>query len=449
MSRIFLLFEWVLQLVHFLADCLMAAFLYLTKAFGFSRPGIGGIVRTALIFGVTFLLTVVCNRYLIEKVTDVGRLISPVMLESGYLKLKDGYDVSYGFDLASNHTNKSFFRLSHGDLPLFEIVFFTESNGSLDTGLLRPRDCTALKVSLPSKLRLKNNVSVVNSSSKINGAQAIYEICKYSWPFPGVLQPQIFLDRQSLLELLKQEFNDVISEVGSSKDGAVDGEKSKEKETKETSSTAQLSKEQQIAVKDVFLQHFLSVPDILGDNTRQGDNKCGKDQSVLDRICDVQTAMFTNGPIQFVSLLVFFFGLTHLVLLFILGVVAPWWVNISRCYSGFWGKTSATTVSQFLNLQHFSLLYPELSSPIVAAIEILPMIGFFGTIIGISGAMTEVAGVKSTDKIISLLALGSMTTNIGVAFETTKFALILSGILLALKLMTDRAHALSTEATDK
>ena len=66
----------------------------------------------------------------------------------------------------------------------------------------------------------------------------------------------------------------------------------------------------------------------------------------------------------------------------------------------------------------------------------IPLIGFIGTILGISQSMSAAGGVSSTNRFEQIIARNQVTSNISVAFDTTLLALILSLIgALALNLI--------------
>ena len=65
---------------------------------------------------------------------------------------------------------------------------------------------------------------------------------------------------------------------------------------------------------------------------------------------------------------------------------------------------------------------------------VLPIIGFVGTIIGISGSMGQTGGMKNPDSLIQLESNFNITRSLFTAFDTTLFSLILYG--LSYKLVT-------------
>lgn len=318
-----------------------------------------------------------------------------------------------------------------------------------------PARCSALSIRLPSRERTRSKFD--NSNGDVALAlpvtQNIYRLCTYEvdlyFTTAQIYEPQIFLTRDSLLELMKQEFEAAVEDAGNA--GTTDDAEDKTETARDTAkpekadapklSLSDMSPEHRQVVTDGFLRDMLRLEGILGSNSASSID-CGAGESILRRICDAQDAMFTNGRIQFVTLVVFFFGLVQLALLVILAVAVPLWLWVSRMLARIPGTRTASATSNIIDTRRLDEVYPALSGPLSASVDILPMIGFFGTIVGIAGAMTQVAGVKSSDAIVEALSLGAMTTSIGVAFETTKFALILSAILLFLKLMMDRAQSL-------
>ena len=56
----------------------------------------------------------------------------------------------------------------------------------------------------------------------------------------------------------------------------------------------------------------------------------------------------------------------------------------------------------------------------------IPTIGFIGTVVGIGGALLETMNVDAVNVIERSIAKSSVSTNIGVAFDTTLVALLLS-----------------------
>lgn len=480
----------LLTLIVFILDCIVAAVLYGLAALGIGQPNLFSIVRFAIIIGLSFFLAVWANRNLSEGWSDTNRLSTPLLIESASTDSSDGTRISYGFEVRGSENTGSFFRVLHDDETLFELTVESELRSIERNGIFDPDTCFSMYVPLPSRIRTRERIEDNTEQLGFEVNQSIYEICRFGWPFVSVVEPSVELDRLSLVELLRQEFDEALAVVSSADTDdpeATEGEDSAaEPDAEAEGGIDEIAEE---LIREVFIGQFLAAQGILGQQemsvttgesgielcaqadgpwsgfcrsvlpftqlfswSTDGGNldatRCGRDESLLDRICDTQSAMFPNGRIQFVSLLVFFFGLLQLGIVFALGIVTPTWVRLVRRLSRSWSDEPATVVTQFVNAKRYDRIYPEVSAPVVAAVDILPMIGFFGTIVGISGAMTEVAGVKSSDPIVEVLSLGSMTTNIGIAFETTKFALILSAILLLLKLLTDRLQALSSEEDD-
>lgn len=480
----------LLILCVFVLDCLVAAVLYGLAALGLGQPNLLSILRFAIIIGLSFFLAIWANRNFSEGWSDTNRLSTPLLVESAFTELSDGTQISYGFEVRGSANTGSFFRILKDNRTLFELNIESELRSIERNGVFDPDTCFSIYIPLPSRIRTREKIDDSASQIGFDVNQSIYEICRFGWPFVSVVEPSVELDRLSLVELLRQELDEALAELSTSDaedPEATEGEDSSVGAEPETDDG--IDEISQQLISEVFIGQFLASQGILGQqdasitegesrielcaqtdgpwsglcrttlpftqlfswSTNGGNldvNRCGRDESLLDRICDTQSAMFPNGRIQFVSLLVFFFGMLQLGIVFALGIATPTWVRLVRRLSRSWSDEPATVVTQFVNAKRFDRIYPELSAPVVAAIDILPMIGFFGTIVGISGAMTEVAGVKSSDPIVEVLSLGSMTTNIGIAFETTKFALILSAILLLLKLLTDRLQALSSEEDD-
>lgn len=486
------LLSLLLRPILFLADSVMAAFIYGFGILGFGTPGLLSVIRLLSVIAAAFFLSIFTNNWLTRDWSEVERLSVPAMISSGSVRL-DSYRVNYGFQVKTAGNIGSYFRVSDSNETLFELIVEGVRRNIEANGILDPERCFSLSMPLPSKIRLRDLIEDATARAEFSVNQQIYEICRYGWPFPTVVEPKVSLDRLSLLELLRQEFESAV-EASGEEDEADDGGDSSGGASGEAEEPAAglsgLSETRKLEITEVYLPRFLAAPGILRNSptdlasTGEGvlkcaeedtimasvcreiwrawsvvagaptnrsnldDTRCGMEESILDRICDVQSAMFTNGRIQFVSLVVFYFGILQLLLIFTLGVLTPYWIRLTKSVAKLWSGNNPTVVTQIISTQRFTKLYPDLTAPVIASIDILPMIGFFGTIVGISGAMTQVAGVKSSDKVVELLSLGSMTTNIGVAFETTKFALILSAALLFLKLLTDRIQALSSDPTN-
>lgn len=71
----------------------------------------------------------------------------------------------------------------------------------------------------------------------------------------------------------------------------------------------------------------------------------------------------------------------------------------------------------------------------------IPTLGFVGTIVGIGNAMIATGGVSSQDKFEQALARSAVTAEIGVAFDTTLVALLLSIIATLAIYMVERAES--------
>lgn len=480
------------QVLLFCLDSVISFFLYFIQAFGLGRPGVLGTLRFIFIFGAAFLFAIKTNQYLTQKWSEIERLQTPIIIENGSQKVGN-YLVSYGFDIGAMGTSESYFRVSSKKEKLFELTLLAKRQIVDRNSILDPISCSSIKINLPTKKRRAIIAKQENVAISVDTTQPIYQVCEFTWPFISVFEASVSLDRQSLIELLRHEFDAAVEATSTGDKGDVssgDADKSK------SLTLSDLTVEQRLLIKDNLIGLFLRAAGILGQSSKSkessspvelvcpegnslqssvcrslvqhsdllfshlgegsfqtDDRRCGQDDSILDRICDSQSAMFTNGRIQFISLLVFCYGFLHLSIIFLIGVFAPAWLYFVEAWSSLWIKKNATVeknkattlVDKIVKLPRFTKLYHDLLAPVMASVEMLPMIGFFGTIVGISGAMTEVAGVKSSDKTVEVLSLGSMTTNIGVAFETTKYALILSAILLALKLLVDRAQALLAE----
>lgn len=487
----------VIRTVHGFFDAVFSAFFLCVAFLGFARPGIVlGTLKLLLIIGISFLLAAAANRTLAERFSNVQSLELPLMMQSD-LRVVDTFELTYGFDLPieegdtsaspaedgygtsalsiSNSTGEIFalrFALTETRLddvkrsgPIDGKAAETPGNADVDKKPYRgfidrfanPARCSALSIRLPSRERTRSKFD--NSNGDVALAlpvtQNIYRLCTYEidlyFTTARIYEPQIFLTRDSLLELMKQEFEAAVEDAGNAgtTDDAEDKAKTEtakdvakpEKADAPKLSLSDMSSEHRQVVTDGFLRDMLRLEGILGSNSASSID-CGAGESILRRICDAQDAMFINGRIQFVTLVVFFFGLVQLALLVILAVAVPLWLWVSRMLARITGTRTPSATSNVIDTRRLDEVYPALSGPLSASVDILPMIGFFGTIVGIAGAMTQVAGVKSSDAIVEALSLGAMTTSIGVAFETTKFALILSAILLFLKLMMDRAQSL-------
>lgn len=64
--------------------------------------------------------------------------------------------------------------------------------------------------------------------------------------------------------------------------------------------------------------------------------------------------------------------------------------------------------------------------PLKYLIWLIPTVGFIGTIVGIGLAMIETGGLASTDNLVQSESRGAVSSRIGLAFDTTLLALILS-----------------------
>jgi hypothetical protein len=120
--------------------------------------------------------------------------------------------------------------------------------------------------------------------------------------------------------------------------------------------------------------------------------------------------------------------------------------------------TRATTAAEPAELDAFIDQISDLERRKVEAshesvryiIYLIPTLGFTGTVLGISDAVVGFSGVVGTNADAATLqrTLIEICTNLGVSFDTTLIALVLSAILALLKAGIDRGEMLLASAVD-
>ena len=108
--------------------------------------------------------------------------------------------------------------------------------------------------------------------------------------------------------------------------------------------------------------------------------------------------LYFNGPIQFATLVLFIFCLLMII--------------VSIFYG--WARDVADS-----------------------AMGLVPYVGFFGTLLGMGRALGVLGEIDLSDPTSKAIHLGSIGNNIGVAIETTKYALVLYGIAVFVLLCRD------------
>jgi len=118
---------------------------------------------------------------------------------------------------------------------------------------------------------------------------------------------------------------------------------------------------------------------------------------------------FALGPIQFVTLWLFFVSL----LMLLLGIFRPW--------AGVFGEKG---------------------------IELLPYVGFFGTLLGMSNALQVLGQADLSDSLSKAVNLGPIGSQLSVAIETTKYALVLFMIATLIAMMIESYTSRREQASD-
>lgn len=113
---------------------------------------------------------------------------------------------------------------------------------------------------------------------------------------------------------------------------------------------------------------------------------------------DLKDIAFLYGPVQFVTLWLFVFT-TSLLLLSI-------WAR--------WAKDSAESTT-----------------------GLIPYVGFFGTLLGMGGALSVLGKANLSDAASKAVNLGPIGNDLSVAIETTKYALILYGVAVLFLMLRD------------
>jgi len=127
-----------------------------------------------------------------------------------------------------------------------------------------------------------------------------------------------------------------------------------------------------------------------------------REKGHLDEIYSALTwPQFALGPVQYTTFVVFFASF----LLIVLGLVATW-----------------------------------LIAPARALTEVVPFVGFFGTLIGMGGALGILGDANLADELSKAMGLGPIGSQLSVAIETTKFALMLFLVLKLFDVMVSRGR---------
>ena len=117
-------------------------------------------------------------------------------------------------------------------------------------------------------------------------------------------------------------------------------------------------------------------------------------------------------------------------------------LRCGRILSAYIKSGDRTTANEFaLDDSSFYLSASE-SSYSVPRILIwaIPLLGFVGTVIGISGAVSSFSGVLETSGDVEAIkgGIGNVTTNLGLAFDTTLLALFLSVLVMIPLVLVER-----------